>query len=464
LTARLLIVDDIPANGRLLEARLAAEYYEVKTVYEGQHVQALAEQWQPDVVLLDVMMPGMDGYEVCRLLKSKQKTSHIPVIMISALKEPIDRRQGLSCGADEFLTKPVEQEILMARLRSIIRLKRLLDEWGARGATATALGLGVNPLRDLPTDPGRVLVVDDLASRAMRVRDVLDQASITTVLVQDEAAALAASESEQFELIAVSLSLMEGDPLRLVAKLRASTVTRDTPLLLIAAADQHDLLISGLDLGASDCLMLPLDETELLLRTTNHIRRKLCQDRLRSDVGTALELAVIDPLTQLFNRRYLTNHLDRLCADAALPQFAVLMIDVDNFKEINDRHGHSMGDEVLRGVADLLCKNLRGADLVSRYGGEEFVVIVGALNDERQALDVAEKLRGAIEQMRIGSIRVTVSIGIALAQAKSAPSAVALIEQADKALYAAKRSGRNLVVSYTNMLDREATIWSNARL
>ena len=188
-------------------------------------------------------------------------------------------------------------------------------------------------------------------------------------------------------------------------------------------------------------LMLPLDESEFLLRARNHIRRKHYQDRLRTDVGTALQLAVIDPLTGLYNRRYLIGHLDGLYADAVNQGFAALMIDVDHFKDINDRHGHRIGDCVLQGVSAILRVNLREVDLVARYGGEEFVVIVAA-SDENSAVNVAERLRIAIEQALIEpEVRVTVSIGVAASA--TAFSALSLIEQADSALYEAKRTGKN---------------------
>ena len=141
MTARILIVDDVPANTRLLEAKLSAEYYQVASARDGFEALQMAHEWQPDLILLDVMMPGMDGFECCRKLKDAPTTLHIPVVMVTALGEPAERLRGLESGADDFLTKPVEYETLLARVRSLVRLKRLLDEWRARGETARALGL-----------------------------------------------------------------------------------------------------------------------------------------------------------------------------------------------------------------------------------------------------------------------------------------------------------------------------------
>src|SRR5690606_21006174 len=118
-----LIVDDIPTNVRLLEARLAAEYYEVMSDTSGPEALAICAEHEVDIVLLDVMMPGMDGFEVCRRLKSSPKTHHVPVLMITALDQPSDRVRGLDVGADDFLTKPVDDTQLMARVKSLVRLK-----------------------------------------------------------------------------------------------------------------------------------------------------------------------------------------------------------------------------------------------------------------------------------------------------------------------------------------------------
>jgi two-component system cell cycle response regulator len=443
LTARILIVDDVPSNTLLLEARLAAEYYEVKSIYDGLKVLSIADDWQPDAILLDVMMPNIDGYEICRLLKASPTTSTIPVIMVSALKESADRLQGLACGADEFLSKPVEQEVLLARLRGIIRLKRLLDDWRNSVTTAHALGLTPNASADISHASSRVIIFDDIMVQAIRLKEILARDGVDAAIVTSEGAALDAAESEAADLILISLSLARHDPLRMVARLRAAAATRDTPLLLIAEPYQRTLMINGLDLGANDCLVLPLDESEFLLRARSHLKRKLYQDRLRSNLGNALQLAVTDSLTGLYNRRYLMNYLDGLYAVADDPKLSALMIDVDHFKRINDQYGHRIGDSVLRNVAHVLSQNLRESDHIARYGGEEFVVICFAENDAASS-QIAERLRSAIERYTFElNLHVTVSIGVA--RSLDASSAVNLIELADAALYASKHAGRNRV-------------------
>ena len=141
MTARVLVVDDVPANVKLMEARLSAEYFDVVTALSGQEALAVCERAECDIVLLDVMMPDMDGFEVCRRLKANPSTHHLPVIMVTALDQASDRVKGLEAGADDFLTKPVSDIALIARVRSLVRLKMITDELRMRAVTSKEIGL-----------------------------------------------------------------------------------------------------------------------------------------------------------------------------------------------------------------------------------------------------------------------------------------------------------------------------------
>ena len=141
MPARVLVVDDILPNVKVLEAKLTAEYFEVATAMNGRDALASMAADPPDIVLLDVMMPEMDGVEVCRIIKADPKLSHIPVVMVTALSEPGDRVRGLEAGADDFLTKPVNDVALFARVRSLVRLKMMMDEFRLREQTSSEFGL-----------------------------------------------------------------------------------------------------------------------------------------------------------------------------------------------------------------------------------------------------------------------------------------------------------------------------------
>src|SRR5215469_6414632 len=163
MTARILVVDDVPANVKLMEARLSAEYFDVVTALTGQEALTICERAECDMVLLDVMMPDMDGFEVCRRLKANPSTHHLPVVMVTALDQISDRVKGLEAGADDFLTKPVSDVVLLARVRSLVRLKMMTDELRMRAVTSREIGIE-NPAREAIADTGkggRVLVVED---------------------------------------------------------------------------------------------------------------------------------------------------------------------------------------------------------------------------------------------------------------------------------------------------------------
>ena len=448
MTARILIVDDVEANTKLLQAKLAAEYYHVKTTQDGFEALRVAASWQPDLILLDVMMPGIDGYQTCRRLKTDGQTMHIPVVMITALGDTTERLQGLEVGADDFLTKPVDYDTLLARLRGLVRLKRLLDEWRMRSDTAAALGLSTGPQPDVSVVGARALVVDDWDAGALATQGALGLEGIASTRAHSESEALALSGEAGFDLIVLSLSMTGDNPLRLASRLLAEQATQATPLLLIADPDQRERLLRGFDLGANDWVLRPVDDNELRVRARNQIRRKFYQDRLRTDLSQALELALTDPLTGLYNQRYLMRHLAGLIGNGQPPELVALMIDIDHFKSVNDRWGHATGDHVLRQVADTLRSRTRVFDSLARYGGEEFVVIMSGAS-ATDAVRAAERLRAAIQSMEFipdekTQHRLTVSIGVSRSTRADITSQQ-LLGAADRALYRAKHHGRNRV-------------------
>jgi two-component system cell cycle response regulator len=453
MTARVLVVDDILSNVKLLEAKLSAEYFEVVTAYSGLEALAKIEDHEPDIVLLDVMMPGMDGFEVCRRIKHNPKCSHVPVVMVTALDQPSDRVMGLEAGADDFLTKPVDDAALFARVRSLVRLKMMTDELRMRESTGHSMGL-VDPADTLseaePT--GRILIVED------RPESV---AWFTAALaVQNDIAATDSFEETMvrvkggdYDLVVVSLGLRGFDGLRLCSQLRSLPEGRNIPILVLVSDGDRRKLNQALEMGVNDYLTRPVDKNELIARVRTQLRKKRYADRLRHNVQLSLEMAITDQLTGLHNRRYMSRHLDTLIEGAkkSAKPIAFLILDIDYFKAVNDTHGHDMGDEVLREFANRISANVRGIDLACRYGGEEFVVVMPD-TDMDLAWSVAERLRASVETapFRISraphSLSITISIGIAGSEGTN-DSADALLHRADQALYKAKREGRNRVVA-----------------
>ena len=310
MTARVLIVDDLLPNIKLLEARLTAEYFDVISATNGFEALELCREGRCDIVLLDVMMPGMDGFEVCRRLKSDPATMHLPVVMVTALDQPADRVRGLEAGADDFLTKPVDEIALIARVRSLSRLKVMLDELRARVITSANLGLkdAAELIRANAGDNGRIFLVEDRASSAERTVAALRNLHKVEVESVPQEALFRAAEGK-FDLVVVAFTLANFDALRLCSQLRSLERTRALPILLIADAEDRPRILRGLDLGVNDYILRPIDRNELVARVRTQLRRKRYADTLRENVLAAFELAVVDALTGLNNRRFLETHL-----------------------------------------------------------------------------------------------------------------------------------------------------------
>jgi two-component system cell cycle response regulator len=453
MTGRVLVVDDILANVKLLEARLSAEYFDVLTAYSGPEALEILQIERVDVVLLDVMMPGLDGFEVCRRIKASPKTMHVPVVMVTALDQTTDKVQGLEAGADDFLTKPVDDIALITRVKNLTRLKMLNDEMLLRMATGAEIGVmpGGSPVLSNADAAGRVLLVEDQERVASRVNAVLAK-SYEIDIERDPHAALLRLGSATYDVVIVSLNLAEADGLRLCSQLRALERTRNQPIIVVLQPDEEVRLLRALDMGVNDYLVRPVDRNELLARVRTQIKRKRYSDHLRDRLEESVELALTDALTGLNNRRYLETHLKALAeqARAADRPLSVLFADVDCFKAINDTYGHDVGDAVLRELASRLRRNTRNIDLACRIGGEEFVVVMPDVGPDR-ASQAAERLRACIagEPFQVDGercLQVTASVGIATLDGVH-DSAEGLLRRADQALYLAKRGGRNRVVT-----------------
>lgn len=453
MSARVLVVDDILPNVKLLEAKLTSEYYDVLTATNGKEALEKVAAESPDLVLLDVMMPGMDGFEVCTRIKQNPALAHIPVVMVTALTDAEDKVRGLESGADDFLSKPINDIALMARVRSLVRLKMALDEWRVRENTANQLGVVEKQSNVMmeSADKARVLVVEDKNFEQRKIQETLQRDQDDVTVTENGAKTMELVATQEFDVLIVSLNLAGEDGLRLCSHLKSSERTRSIPIVMIGGEEDMPRIAHGLEIGAHDYILRPVDRNELLARVRTQVRRKRFQERLRSTYEISLSMALTDSLTGLYNRRYLEVHLEKLLLknQESKKSLAVLLVDIDHFKQVNDKYGHTAGDEVLQIFSQRLLGNLRSFDLVARLGGEEFAVILPDVSEQR-AWMVGERLRASISDVAFNvtgheGIAITTSIGAALID-HNQHTKHEVLERADKCLYEAKKGGRNAVV------------------
>ena len=445
----ILVVDDIETNIKLLTAKLLKEYYTVLTANSGKEALAILKKGKIDIILLDVMMPEMDGFEVCKTIKTDPETTHIPVVMVTALSDIDDRVKGLEAGADEFLTKPINDTALFVRLKSLSRMKSLIDELKLRNNTNALLGVTNIEMHDTFTDK-KILLIND---------DIVQTKNIKQMLLKITQNVKVISNSDELDiineytpdLVIISSTLENEDPLRISVILRGKAEIRGVVIILQIDEDGMPLVVKGIELGINDYFVYPIEESELLARIRTQLRRKQYQDNLRNDLEQSVNLAAKDSLTGLFNRRYFDIHLKQMIekANKESIKLYLLMCDIDNFKHVNDTYGHQAGDKVLTIVSRILKNTLRVTDLIARFGGEEFTILLTDI-DISKAIETAERVRVKIEYMdfhiedQIEPLKKTISIGVT--EYKKEESIESFIERADKAMYEAKRTGKNKVV------------------
>ena len=472
MSGRILVVDDVATNRIVMKVKLSAARYEVVPASSGAEAIAIAEAGGIDIVIMDMMMPHMNGAETCRRLRANPATETIPVILVTASEDMQARMEGLSAGADDFLSKPVDEVALLARVRSLLRAREEEREFEARSgaflemsapmATGFAEAGGQAAFQTAsrapdcdqpaPLTEGRIAIIGGPDATWLPVqRDRLRPLFREAVRIVGRDAALAMTSETAPDLFLIDADLGgRNDGLRLMSELRSRAATRHAAFLILLPPGDSERAATALDLGAADVGYHPFPVDEIAMRIRTQLARKKRADKMRDTLDTGLKLAVIDPLTGLHNRRYGLSHLNRVATRCRAQgiRAGVVLMDIDHFKLVNDTHGHPAGDVVLAKVAQTLNDSLRHEDLVARIGGEEFLAILPD-TDINQMRFVAERLRSAVEELRItipdGQVlQVTLSVGVALLEDRDDAASRAM-QTADKALYSAKGDGRNRV-------------------
>ena len=461
---RILVVDDDPVNTKLLTSMLQTEKYHVITAYNGKGGLEKTYQEHPDLILLDIMMPDIDGYEVTRRLKNDPKTGHIPIMLVTALDGKEDKKRGLESGADEFLNKPINLSELRARVQSLLRLKVYQEQLNTRTQSQEFMLKPVGsdaPAEETILSPSILLVEND-ANEAQLFEQYLAQGTVRLKVVGDGEEALAFAESEPVDLILMDVLLPGIDGFQVIERLKKTSEHKNVQVVVVTSLDGRDDKIRGIDLGVDDYLIKPVNREELTARVKALLKKKAYMDRLSNQYESALQAAISDKMTGIYNHAYFKHFLN-LEIKRSMRQkhpLALIMIDIDDFKKYNDTHGHVAGDKLLQWLAQILKKCVREVDLSARYGGEEFAVVL-PYADRKGAPIVAERIQEAIRTEPFEPAKAaitgktTVSMGVAY-YPEDASSAEELVKMADSALYRAKKEGKNRICIFDkNLFDSE---------
>lgn len=456
MSGRILIVDTVATNRIVLKVKMIAAQFSVDACASRIEAEAIIATNRPDLILINLSDPVEARHAFCQMLRSEPDTASIAIIAMGVADTSKARFAALDAGADDVLPRPMNDMLLLARIRSLLRVRSASEELLLRDSTSRALGFEEASTRFETAAHVALLSPADTADPAL-VR-ILNKGLGQPVRLLEAGAVLRQTGLTPVpDLFVIDGKRTDTDGralFSLVSDLRSRMETHLSALLIVVPDDAPEIAAMFLDLGADDIATASTSMGEMALRAKALIRRKLLHDRLRDTVRNGLHAAVTDPLTGLYNRRYVEPHLAHMADQSAAAghELAVMMLDIDHFKSVNDTYGHAAGDRVLVQLADRLRENMRAIDLVARVGGEEFLVAMPRTT-AKQAQSAANRLRRLVNcrPFDLGEawpkLRVTVSVGVAV----SGPYGTKehhmgqMCDRADRALYVAKSAGRDQV-------------------
>ena len=451
--SKILIVDDEPLNVKLLAAMIPSEQYDTVLACSGEEALKIVTDVPPDLILLDIMMPGLTGYEITRILKSDPESQDIPIVLVTAFGGTDSEIKGLEAGADEFLNKPVNKTELLARVKSLLRLRQYKQQINARTCSINSI---INKKEeknfsekeiDLPS----ILIVEDNKIDEKLLQRYLQGEPYQIKLAKDGEEAISRAQQERIDVILLDLILPRKNGYEVCSTLKEMKSTQNIQIVAITGLSDLESKLKGIELGVDDYLIKPVNMHVLRTRVKALVKKKALLDKLCDRYEMAVHSAITDKLTGLYNRRYFDYFLELEIKRSSRQQasLALLMIDIDDFKQINDTFGHLFGDTILNQLGELLKTQIRETDMAARYGGEEFAVVMSNTGLEK-AVQISERIRQTIQSYSFGdkNFSMTASIGIAM-YPSDADSFNQLIEKSDSSLYKAKRTGKDRVVAYS---------------
>ena len=429
---------------------LASEPYDLMTAAGGHEALTRINEQLPDIILLDIMMPDMDGYELTKILKSNPETQAIPIILITALADYQNKIKGLETGADEFLNKPVQVEELLTRIQSLLRMKEYHDRLASKVTTENTFTnkIDLSNTKNQTLQEVVLLVEDSPEEQALFISHLTEQPYRLLVAANGHEA-LELVENERIDCLLIDILLPDMDGFTLCKKIHDDKAFRHIQTVGITSAEDLSLKIRGIEAGFDDYLIKPVHFTELKVRIKALLKKKAYIDQLQNKYHAVFQQAISDSLTGLYNNAYSKHFLkvDLQKAERQGYPISLIMADLDNFKQVNDEYGHITGDLVLKEIAAILTKNIRLTDVAARYGGEEFALIL-PYTDPDDAIILAERILSAVRSHSFTvkettlDLNLTISLGLAT-YPDHAASVSELFERADQALYKAKELGKD---------------------
>jgi diguanylate cyclase (GGDEF)-like protein len=439
---KVLVVEDHPINQQVVQSQLEQMGLTVSLAGNGAEGVEQARREQYDLVLMDIQMPIMDGYEAARAIRTFN--TEIPIIALTAAALVEDREKALQAGMNDHLGKPFSAQQLFDHLRPWLQTR----QFAAEPSSVAAETAGSKVTAQLPVTQKRsLLIVDDMTANIRILANLLKDDYTIQVANRGQKALDIARGSHPPDLILLDIIMPEMDGYQVCRELKNNATTNHIPVIFVTAMDAIEDQKKGLSLGAVDYITKPFDADIVKVRVRNHVNLKVKTDMLEG-------MSHVDGLTQVANRRNFDRSLQRELKrlERSGKSLGLIMLDIDYFKPFNDHYGHGKGDECLIKVAAALQQVIkRPGDLLARYGGEEFAAILPE-TDAGGVARVADAMRAAVEAIDVEhgysqvADHVTISVGCCAQIVTAETTAEQLLNRADTALYAAKRQGRNRVV------------------
>lgn len=470
---RILIAGDDNASVKFLAQTIKQEHFNVLTAVDGYEALKIAEKDLPDIILLDAEISVINSDQVIKKIKQTNITESIPIILMVSIDDGEVRKKGLEAGVEEILNKPVNEIELLTRIQSMLRLKRYQDALAIRQKSEVKFceDQKAKPPKNIEDDSGAA----NIASDAVELEESKTSKPIRLLLIEDDPKdiklmraylrspeyrlttasigkeGLDIANQRPFDLIILDVMLPDINGFEICRRLKAGEITRHIPVIFTTSLGDVDSRVNGVEAEGDGYLVKPVERRELWAKIQVLVKKKRQWDDIRSIYESTVRSAIGDVLTGLYNYAYFKHFLDFEIKRSFRQNYkiALMMIDIDNFKNYNDTLGHLAGDLVLRELGRIIRTYIREVDLAARYGGEEFAVILPCTKDEHDSAIVAERIQSAVTTIKLpmpteGIPQITVSIGIAYCPS-DASNADDLIEKADIMLYHAKRTGKNKI-------------------